>query len=759
MKNYSNQTPIFKDIVLVGGGHSHVGVVKEIAMRNPAGVRVTLICSDTDTPYSGMLPGYIAGHYGFDEVHIDLRRLCAVTGARFIKAKVTHIDHSNQQVICQERPPIPYDVLSINIGSTPQITTITGASEHAIPVKPIAQFNRYWLQLLEQVQQREKSLKIAVVGGGVGGVELLLAMQHRFQQEQRLSQHDQAHVTFTLLTHHELLPNQPAKVRQFFNRLLQKRQVQIRTHCPIVSVSANTLHTANGETITADAIIWVTQAGAAEWLKKTELSLNDQGFIQVKNTLQTVSHDCIFAAGDIVDFIDRPLEKAGVFAVKMAKPLATNLLRVLQNQPLMTYTPQKSWLALISTGDQYAVASKGSMACWGNWVWRWKNWIDQRFMRQFNQTDELFKRIPKLNPLQITLDDHENTQAMSELAMRYNSDNPKLSHDALHQALTHLKVIQHKDILIDLSLPSNAAIFRIPPGKVLIHTLDFLRAMIDDPYLFGKIAAHHALNNLFAIGAQAQTATTIVTLPPGLERKTEQFVSMLVQGAVEVLNQTHCALVGGHTSEGQELSLGFSINGLTPENLKLTMTQKGLKPGDAIILTKPIGTGVLFTALTQGKAKGRWIDSALNNMQISNYQAARIFQQFGCVTCTNLSNFGLLGHLVEMSKISDVQTKIIISNIPYLMGALECVQAGVISFSQECKTRLSQAIHNQAEWENDPRYALLFDPQTAGGLIAAIPKAVAKQCVEELQENNYRHAQIIGWVDENAEHLKSILLI
>jgi len=183
----SPSSPVLRDIVLVGGGHSHVGVLRMFGMKPLPGVRLTLICTDMDTPYSGMLPGYIAGHYGFDEVHIDLGRLAAFAGARMIHGEVTGLkrntDGSGGQVLVRGRPAIPYDWVSINTGSTPQVQQVQGAEQNAVPVKPIFRFNQRWLALLERVRKHHGRMTIAVVGGGAGGVELTLAMQYRLRHE------------------------------------------------------------------------------------------------------------------------------------------------------------------------------------------------------------------------------------------------------------------------------------------------------------------------------------------------------------------------------------------------------------------------------------------------------------------------------------------------------------------------------------------------------------------------------------------------
>jgi len=375
---------ILKDIVLVGGGHSHVGVIKSFGMQPIPGVRLTIICTDVHTPYSGMLPGYVAGHYDYDEVHIDLSRLAEFAGARLYRDQVIGLDRTNRKVLCRNRPPVPYDVLSINIGSTPQLHDVPGALENAIAVKPITRFNDRWLALLNRVQLHAGKTTVAVVGAGAGGVELLLAMQYRLRQELRTQGRNPDDLTFHLFTNNaNILPTHNARVQRTFDTVLTERGVQVHRNAAVTQVFAGRLQTSSLEEVEADEMVWVTRAGGAAWLQDTGLALDANGFIQVTDTLQTVTDPDIFAAGDIAAMVNFPLEKAGVFAVRQGPPLARNLRLCMQGAPLKPYHPQRHWLALISTGDQYAVASRSWLSFAGTWVWRWKDWIDRSFMRKF----------------------------------------------------------------------------------------------------------------------------------------------------------------------------------------------------------------------------------------------------------------------------------------------------------------------------------------------------------------------------------------
>jgi selenide,water dikinase len=752
------EQPVLRDIVLVGGGHSHVGVLKRFGMNPVPGVRLTVICRDTHTPYSGMLPGYIAGHYAYDDVHIDLSRLAQFAGARFYRDEAVALERGAGRVICKGRPPVPYDQLSINIGSTPRVDHVPGAAENAVPVKPINGFNARWLELLGRVRRHAGRTRIAVVGAGAGGVELTLAMQYRLRNELRAQGRNPDELEFHLFDNEpEILPTHNAAVRRAFERVLRARGVAMHVNAEVDQVSAGWLRTARGEMLEADEIVWVTRAGGAPWLRDTALELDADGFIRVTDTLQTVTDPNIFAAGDVASMINYPLEKAGVFAVRQGPPLAENLRRAVQGRPLEPFRPQGRWLALISTGDRHAVASRGPLCLQGDWVWRWKDWIDRRFMRKFSEFPEMNAQ-PGAAPASVRLNEDETAQAISAIAMRCGGCGAKVGATVLSRSLESLAPVRRDDVLIGLHAPDDAAVVRVPPGKAMVHTVDFFRAFIDDPYLFGKVAANHALGDIFAMGAEPQSATAIVTVPSGLESKVEDVLHQMMSGAIDVLNEANCALVGGHTGEGRELALGFAVNGLIDEGLASVLRKGGMRPGDVLILTKPIGTGTLFAAHARLAARGRWIDAALASMIQSNRLGAQCLLQHGATACTDLTGFGLLGHLVEMTRPSAVDAEIELSALPVLEGAEETAAAGILSSLQPANVRLRRALRNQEEMVKDPRYPLLFDPQTAGGLLASVPSGRADACLQALRALGYRHAAAIGRILPQGEEPEPILL-
>jgi selenide,water dikinase len=752
------EQPVLRDIVLVGGGHSHVAVLKRFGMKPEPGVRLTLVCRDTHTPYSGMLPGYIAGHYGYDDVHIDLSRLCELAGARFYRDEAVGLDRSAGRVLCRSRPAVPYDALSINIGSTPQLSTVPGADESAVPVKPIHRFDHRWQALLQRVQTEPRHTTIAVVGAGAGGVELTLAMQYRLRGELAAQGRDPDELEMHLFNAGpHILATHNARVRAWFEQTLADRGVVVHNDAMVEQVDGRRLRAANGETLEADEIVWVTQAGGAPWLAETGLDLDASGFIRVRETLQSVTDDKVFAAGDIATMDDHPRPKSGVFAVRQGPPLANNLRRLVRGRRPRPFRPQRDWLALISTGDRYAVASRGRLGLAGAWVWRYKDWIDRRFMRKYTDLPRMQEDAPEQRTA-IQMEGEEAKQAISAVAMRCGGCGAKIGASTLSNALGQLQPIERDDVLVGLHAPDDAAVVRVPPGKAMVHTVDFFRAFIADPYVFGQVAANHALGDVFAMGAQAQTATAIATVPAGLERKTEDTVYQLMAGSMDVLNDAGCALVGGHTGEGAELALGFGINGLIDADDESILRKGGMEPGDALIVTKALGTGTLFAAYPRLQAKGRWIDGALASMVQSNRRAADCLYARGAHACTDITGFGLLGHLVEMTRPSGVDAELDLSALPVLEGADETVAAGVVSSLQPANVRLRRALRNQAEMADHPRYPLVFDPQTAGGLLASVPGDQVESILAELRSLGYERSAQIGRVKAQGEPIEPILL-
>ncbi|MBD2357868.1 FAD-dependent oxidoreductase [Tolypothrix sp. FACHB-123] len=385
--------PICKNLVLIGGGHSHAIVLRMLGMNPLPRVCVTLISTNSDTPYSGMLPGHIAGFYSHNECHIDLRLLSQFAHAQFYVDRVINLDLQNKKVICANRPAVDFDVLSVDIGSTPAKISVSDAAEYVVPAKPVSGLLKHWYQLLRNVEKNpQKPLSIAIAGGGAGGVELALSMEAQLQRILSPSAMLEVHL---FQRDRQLMSKHHHSVQRLVEQILTQRGIKLHLGENVTQVIplAETgnqqglqVKCESGLTVDCDKIFWVTQAAAPDWLKSTGLRTDERGFILVADTLQSLSHPDVFAAGDIATMINHPRPKAGVFAVRQGKPLYQNLRRYLLGQPLKAYVPQKKYLSLIGTGDGSAIATRGAFTLPPNkLLWYWKDWLDRRFMERFSK--------------------------------------------------------------------------------------------------------------------------------------------------------------------------------------------------------------------------------------------------------------------------------------------------------------------------------------------------------------------------------------
>lgn len=789
-------TPLTQTLVFIGGGHSHAIALKKWAMNPIAGVRVILITDVVHTPYSGMLPGYVAGLYTYDQCHIDLRPLCQFANAEFVRDRAIGLDLDTHRVICQNHPPIAFDWLSIDIGSTPAANRIPGADAYAIPAKPISKFLTKWDAVVNQVHQQSiHRLRMGVVGGGAGGVELAMSIHGRLQPLC-----DDPTQSLNALEIHlfqrgsDLLPERHPRMRRTVQHTMLRQGIHLHLGESVSAIDVDDdapsaddetyrVRCESGLTVPCDRVFWVTQASAASWLQSSGLDTDGRGFVRVNDCLQSTSHAQVFAAGDIATMIHHPRPKAGVFAVRQGNPLFENLQRAVLKQPLKPFQPQKQFLILVGTGDKRAIASRGFLTFGPHRrLWQWKDYIDRAFMDRFTHLDADMERMassknsrpspPRIAPSPSA--PSTETPDVSLPTMYCAGCASKVGSSVLDRVLQRLQAefphsFQRSDIVLGLTDPDDAAAIALPHDTTLIQTLDYFRALVDDPFIFGQIAANHCLSDLFAMGATPHSVLAIASLPHATDRIHEDILYPLLSGSLKVLHAAGAILIGGHTVEGSELALGFSCNGILHDGDKngMMMRKGGMQPGDRLILTKPLGTGTLFAAAMQFKAKGRWIEGAIASMLQSNQQASHILQQHQATACTDITGFGLLGHLLEMrrsstpsdsnhpksylSNIAPFGVELDIHTLPILTGANETIHQRLFSSLHPQNSKAFTQVKNATALENHPLAPLLVDPQTAGGLLASVPAENAHACLSALQHQGYPHSRIIGTVTESTE--------
>ncbi|MBT9311538.1 selenide, water dikinase SelD [Leptothoe kymatousa] len=728
-------TSIHTDLFFVGGGHTHAIVLRKIGMEGlPPGVRLTLITNLVDTPYSGMLPCHISGLYDFDQSHIDLRPLTRFANCRLIMDEVVNIDPQQQRIHCRHHPPMAYDALSIDIGSTPGTVAVPGAKEYGIPAKPVPRLLRAWHDYLETLAGASAAT-IGIVGGGVGGVELALNMQVRLQQV--VGPGANIHVFHR---GGRLATGRSRATQRQLAKIFRDRHIHTHLSESVCGLASNApdavqVHCESGLSVTCDRVFWVTNASAAPWLSHTGLSVGEDGFLQVQDTLQTLSHPNVFAVGDVATMVNHPRPKAGVFAVRQGPPLYENLYRYLAGDRLKPFKPQRQFLNIIDLGDGNAIASRGRWSAQSVWFRRWKHWIDGNFMALFHQFPAMEQRSKPIAPDKPTAQcagcgAKVGQSVLSQALARARSDFPEIQQWA-------------NPVKIGLNSPDDAAVVAIPAGKLAVQTVDQFPALLDDPYIFAQICVNHCLSDLFAMGATPQTVLALATLPYGTDAVQAETLYQLMAGTYQALSPSKTWLVGGHTTEGPQLSLGFACNGwIDPDQI---LTKQNLRPGLSLVLTKPLGTGVLFAADMQLAAKGRWIDAAVTSMVQSNQQAMDCFRAHGVVACTDITGFGLLGHLYEMlPRSANLAVELSIDALPVLPGAHRCLAAGYRSSLHDRNCQVACQVSNPQP--QHPNYPLLFDPQTSGGLLAAIPTGRVPDCLTALNQSGYVHSAAIGEV-------------
>jgi selenide,water dikinase len=682
------------DIVLLGAGHAHVEVLRRFAMRPEPGVRLTLIGREPETPYSGMLPGLIRGDYTHQQAHIDLAPLAALARARLVLGEATVIDPDGRVITIPGRPAVPFDLLSVDVGGIPAVPANAG-----IGVKPIGRF----LERLERLEAKlPDGARIGVVGGGPGGVELALALAVRFAGRLRM---------VLVSGSAEPLAGAPPAARRAVRQALVDAGVELISGVTATGMDAGRLLLSDGSAVEVATALWATGVEGPALLSASGLACDRAGCIRVSAALNSVSHPHVFAAGDCAALEGDPRPKSGVWAVRAGAPLAENLRRAAKGRRIRRWRPQLDALAILGLGGGRAVAWRNGVAVQGRKIWWLKDRIDRRWMRMYTEM--------KMEP-------------DPDAPMRCGGCGAKVSAEVLAGALATLRGPDAPDLLTGLD---DAAVVKPPLGKLLVQSVDHFRAFIDDPFVFGQIAAAHALSDLHAMGAEPWTALAIASVPYASSGKMRADLAAMLQGATGVLRGDGCTLVGGHSAEAAEAALGFSVTGIVEAGRVLR--KSGLQAGDQLILTKPLGTGIILAGHMRGNVRSQWLLEAIESMRTTNAVAAHIGMAHRPRAGTDVTGFGLAGHLHEMLEASNMAAVLRLEAIPALPGVRALIAHGIES---------TLAPENRRLLGDAPDTALLVDPQTSGGLLLGLPASRAGACLEALRENGV-DAAIIGEVE------------
>ncbi len=700
--------PLTRDIVLIGGGHAHALVLRRWGMQPLPGARLTVIDPSPQAAYSGMLPGFVAGHYGRDDLDIDLVRLTRFAGARLITGAASGIDLTEQTVTVEGRPPLAFDVASIDIGITSAMPALPGFSEHGVPAKPLGPFSHRWAALREAAP----APRIVVLGGGVAGAELAMAMAHATGGQG---------ASISLIDKGKALADLAPQARRLILKEMAALGIDLHEHTTVAEVGPDHVALSDGRRIASDFTLGAAGAQAHPWLAETGLVLED-GFIRVDSDLRT-SNPHVFACGDCAHLTHAPRPKAGVYAVRQAPVLFDNLCAAVSGGTLRPYRPQRDYLKLISLGGKKALAQKWGMVRSGASLWRLKDGIDRRFM------DKL-RDLPAMEEASLPMTRAEGLEELVGNGPACGGCGSKLGRQALGAGLSGLSFTRPD---VDRLAGDDAALVTVGGARQVLTT-DHLRAVTDDPVLMTRIAAIHALGDIWAMGAEPQAALVSVVLPRMSPRLQSRTLTEIMQAAEAVLGAAGAAIAGGHSSQGHELTIGFSLTGLLT---RTPITMAGAKAGDALILTKGIGSGVILAAEMRGLARGRDVVACHAAMLQEQGTAADILQ--GAHAMTDVTGFGLAGHLSGLCEASGLGARLEAGAIPVLEGALALAEGGIRSTLWED----NRAAVPHILGATGPLGDLLFDPQTCGGLLAAVPETEATTLCSALRDRGYP-AAIIG---------------
>ena len=709
-------------LLLAGGGHSHALLLRAWSMgrwRLPAHTAVTLVSRCSTTLYSGMVPALIAGAAAYPDCTIDLRRLCAAAGVSFVQGEIEAVDVTNRQLQLSaaagvQRPSLGWDWLSLDVGSV----TAVPAGLDGIAVKPLEPFLA-WCETLPPV--------VDVVGSGASAVEVALALAaHCERQQQRCR--------LSLRTAPDGLRLGHDRLHRRMERLLADRGIALRRVACGVPVAQHT------------TAVFCTGSAAPPWLRRSGLPCNHRGRVITSSDLTVPGQRRIFAVGDCGVLAAAARPASGVWAVRVAPTLARNLQAALRGGRLQRWRPQARALLLLGDGRGEAIAQWGRL--WMGprpWLWQLKQHIDRRFMASLG--DDLAM-------------DQAPSHPASSQAMVCRGCAAKLPASVLGGALEQL----HQGRLPRARDASRIA--ALGSREVLLQSLDGFPALVDDPWLNGRLTVLHAASDLWASGACVEGAQALVTLPRCSEALQQELLLQCLAGVRGLLNQLGAELLGGHSMQALvepdprlplsvQLSLGLSVHGRCAHNERW---RKGpLQPGDALVLTRPLGSGVVMAAARAGASRSEWVDGALATMGCSQQPLVTLLRRHGCHACTDITGFGLLGHLGEMlaDSAADISVALNVQALPAFTGALDLLRAGWQS---------TFAVHNAGSLKlltptgpvqlrdggdrggDSAIQGLLTDPQTCGPLLAAVPGERAGALLQAMAEQGFTAAAVVGWV-------------
>ena len=704
-QNYFN-----KQLVLIGGGHANVQVLRKLCMNEYKGLNVILISEGYEAIYSGMTPGYIKKLYSLDDISIDLQRLCFNAGATFIKDKVINLDNNKQTIHLNENPSISFDVLSINSGSISNNQSIKiDEKSNILSVKPISSFVSK-LKVIDDLIEKSANRKISIIGGGVAAFELSFALYERYNESISLDIISDQILAEKNLNQSSI--NKLKKIAKNLNiNLISKK---------VVVINDSKISFDNGEKIQSEIILLSTGATLPKWLAESNLETSED-FVAVNQHLQSLNFKNTFVTGDAASVENSKRPKSGVIAVRQGEILKENLLLYLLNKPLKKFKPQKNWLYLIGTHKNSAVLNYFNFSFEGNWCWLLKKMIDLNFMKKFSfpeQTDmskkifylyEINKDIPK---------------------MHCQGCGSKVSKNTLVNFLSNQQSNNELSDATEINFRHNE----------ILQTIDHIKLFKSfNPYDFGVISYLHSQNDILAAGGSVHSLSVSIGVPFSKNLVEHFYLEYFMRGIQQEISKDSALLASGHSYQTEEPAITITMNGNKTEKSNKFLAVEG----NLIYLSKPLGTGYLLAAYFQNSKLLSISDfeKLLIYLKKGNKISAKIGFSFGSQLMTDVSGFGLASHLGDICQSSNLSAQIQLNNDILINDKLEILK----NFeSSGYKNNYLSSFNSIDIKEDHPLFKIIFDPQTNGPLLMAIDKEKKNEFEKEFKKNCHSQPLLIG---------------
>ena len=720
-----------RHVVLLGVGHTNAHVLRMWRMHAPPDTDLTCISNFPVVTYSGMLPAVLAGQFPKEAMEIDLVRLCESASARLITDPVIGIDHARRELRFENRPNVPFDFLSIGIGSVPTLGDVEIQGDQLIRIKPMQTFLDRMRTAIESAvaNSNRENLKVVVVGSGVAGIEVAFCLPPF------LATVTDRRCDLKVMTRSEtVVPDLEPRTRRFVSAELERRGITVSVNSEVKQILPNSIVLHDSTQVEADLVIWATGAAPPPLLAQLGLAVNSRGFLETKATLESTSAGGVFAVGDTGSIRDVSLPKAGVFAVRQSPVLWENLHRYLDGKPLQEYRPQRSFMKLINLGDGRAVGQWKRLTFSGRWVLWLKHHIDSGFM-------EMFRVEPGMS-----MGTGDSAEA-DELQQQCRGCGCKLDADVLASALNIAEGAHYEDA---------AEIASTEQGSLIAST-DFFSSPFQDPFLAGRIAALHSASDVIASAGIPSSALANVVLPPGDANSQRRALADLLEGARQEFSAMGASLVGGHTIVGPRMELGFTVIGISAG--RELMRKGNLRVGDHLYLTRPLGTGVLLAAHMRCECRAADYMELVATMLQRQSAWAKVTSDCGITAGTDITGFGLAGHLLEMLEASHVSAVLRLDAVPALPGVIESLSDGIRSTLAPANRRVESMIEADDLNRKRPEYELLFDPQTCGGLLLGVPEGAKTRMLQEANRSGLPVPVLIGHVESGEGRARPLRLI